>query len=185
MKNTAKIVLSIGVAALAGCGVPQGSIGPRLATGDLVPVNALLESYGGQIACSGYDAPSDSCKSIASWTVAGDQVVIRETGFAEAPGGTVQKLELISVGRIVDDAICVASQNIGLGQNQLEEPAAEFILAATRGAVASRGGVCTRYFGSPRGEGLVARTLGANGRAMPTGDVPVMFFPFPKELRVE
>jgi hypothetical protein len=183
MHKTRNLILGLGLAVLSGCGlslVPEGRV---LSVGSQIPVLSLLQDHAGQTACLGYDQGSDSCKSILNWTLAGDRMVMRETGFGAGADGAPKSLQLVSVGQIVDDAVCLSSQNVGLGETELTGPQAEFALTSVRAAIASRGGVCTRYFAAPRGDGFIARTLGADGRTLPPGDFPLTFFPTPKSVR--
>lgn len=175
--------LSGAIAALATLTACTASLLPAertLPKGDTVSLSQLASAHGGQIACFDYDAGTDSCASIARWTVSGTRFTSRETGAAQGPNGIV-RMELIARGTVEGNGACVNPSDISLAGGP--DGAAEFALSLTQQVMSTFGGVCSSYYRS--GDHYVVSTRGRDGRVFPPGDSRLDFFDTVKAVRAQ
>lgn len=171
------ILGTLGVSACATAMLPPAQTLPK---GQPVPAETIVARHAHQFACTDYDPASDSCKSLSRIVVDGSSVVAVETG-AVRHKGDVHQVEIVSRGTIEGDQFCVDPANIWTGTSSLPTEMNKVMLAVTRSAVKSFGGVCTRYYQSA--DSYVASNMGRNGKPFPPGDTRIRFVDTNKTLR--
>lgn len=172
-----------GLAVLGACAAgPEGFVTKTLPKGERLDIRALLAEHSGKNICVDYDAASDSCASIISAKLAGDQMVTREIGLVPLPeAGAAQRVDITSRSTIRDGRACVQAQDVTTsGRDEISG----FLVEIARDLITQAGGtVCATYFRS--GDGYVVSATGTDGRPFAQGDSALRFVEGQVKLRVK
>lgn len=169
----------IGMVVLSACA--QTEIAP-LPQGTPVTIAQLLtETAATPYECTGFDARSDSCEAISTYTRSGDRVanagmfLLSEEPRIKA-SGTVKL-------RIVGDRLCGDLGETDLSIEGMADPqAAAFVRDTAIAVLGQLGEICASY--ARLGEGhYVADYTTASGDPLPEAREELRFFARPKKLR--
>lgn len=163
-------LLTLGI--MTACAPQNPLVLQTLPKGEEVDVRKMLAANRGKLGCIDYQAASNSCASLISVKVTGNNVLAREVAAVGTPDGSgTQRVEVLTRSKIRGNAVCANADDISVaGRDEISI----FLLDITRGLVEQVGGsVCGLYYRS--GEDFVVSSVGANGSPFPPGDSALSF----------
>lgn len=175
-------IILLAMAALGGC-APVQKVTVNVPTkGEFLNLRHIIAANPQKKACLGYDAASNSCASVITYTVDGDTVTAQETtALLLAGGGGTQYIQTLTRSTIHDGRACTQGDGVEVtGRDEMSE----FVRDEARSLYQLYGGsICASYYRS--GDGYVVNRTGANGQTVPPGDVHFQFIPGEAQLRAQ
>lgn len=170
------------LAALGGCAPTQTAAVKVPPRGELLSIRLIIAANPQKKACVGYQAATNSCASVISYTVDGDKMTAHETtALLLAGGGGTQYIQTLTRSTIRDGQACTQADGVEVtGRDEMSE----FVLGEARSLHQQYGGsICGTYYRS--GDGYLVNRAGANGQTVPPGDVNFQFIAGEAKLRAK
>jgi len=170
------------LAALGGCARVQTAAVQAPMRGELLNIRHIIAANPQKKACVGYDAATNSCASVITYTVDGDTMSAQETtALLLAGGGGTQHIQTLTRSTIRDGRACTQGDGVEVtGRDEMSE----FIRDEARSLYEQYGGsICDTYYRS--GDGYLVNRVGANGQTVPPGNVHFQFIPGEAKLRAQ
>ena len=168
------------MAALGGCARVQMATVQAPMRGEFLNIRHVIAANPQKKACLGYDAATNSCASVITYTVDGETMTARETTALLLAGGAgTQYIQTLTHSTIRDGRACTQGDGVEVtGRDEMSE----FVLDEARSLYERYGGsICDTYYRA--GDGYVVNRAGANGQTVPPGDVHFHFIAGEAQLR--
>jgi hypothetical protein len=170
------------LAALGGCTRVQTAAVKEPTRGEFLNIRHIIAANPQKKACVGYDAATNSCASVITYTVDGDTMTAQETAaLLLAGGGGTQYIQTLTRSTIRDGQACTQADGVEVtGRDEMSE----FVLDEAHSLYQQYGGsICGSYYRS--GDGYLVNHVGANGQTVPPGDVNFQFILGEAKLRAQ
>jgi hypothetical protein len=164
----------------AGCAAPDPFVAQTPPRGEQLIIRHIPGANPDKQACTEYQAATNSCAAVIASTMDGNTLISSELVALVPPSGTgAQRVEIVSRSALRGPQACLQPEDLtATGRYQT----ALALLELARGTIEDFGGsLCSSTFRA--GDGYVVSTVGANGEAVPPGDVRFQFVSGVAQLR--